>query len=301
MNEEAVSAIRRDPTATPAELSIVTTSKCNLSCSFCGGAGYMDIKDSGRDIQKEKLFALLEQYPTIRQINWTGGEPLLAFPKIREFLAEVKERYPHLQHEMYTNALRLTLEQLPVLAQFDRIFVSFDGYAETERPLLRVAEERRFEVFEVLHALDNVQLWSVVTREQLGNKYWYLDVLKLHEAMYHYKLQGFRLMFDNFMPKPLSPDHVMNFMYGYNRMHEQLMNLNRINRHHIALSVNKFFTHHCDACSDLVWLKSDATFGQSENAVDALDSGCNRLAEVIGLDAYRYINRVIQVGLSNAR
>ncbi|QVW28687.1 putative radical SAM superfamily protein [Erwinia phage pEa_SNUABM_8] len=301
MSEEAVSAIRRDPTDTPMELSIVTTSKCNLDCSFCGGAGYMDVKDVARDIQKDKLFEVLEKHPSIRQINWTGGEPLLAFKKIQEFMAELKERYPHLQHEMYTNALRLSPEQLPLLSQLDRIFVSFDGYAKSERPLLRIAEEGRFEAFDTLHALNNVSLWSVVTREQLGDKRWQDDLLELHRATYHYGFNGFRLMFDNFMPKPLSPDHVMNFMYGYNKMHEQLTYLNRINDSHIPLSINKFFAQHCDDCSSLVWVKSDSTFEQSQNAVDAIDSGCNRLAEVIGFDAYKYINRTIQAGLNNAR
>lgn len=300
MNEEAVSAIRRDPTATPMELSIVTTSKCNLDCSFCGGAGYMDVKDVSRDIQKEKLFEVLEQNPSIGQINWTGGEPLLALKKIQEFMAELKERYPHLQHELYTNALRLRPEQLPLLSQLDRVFVSFDGYEKSERPLLRVAQEGAFEVFDTLKALDNVHLWSVVTREQLGDKRWQDDVLALHRALYHYGFKTIRLMFDNKMPKPLSPDHVMNFMYGYNKMFEQLIVLNRINGTHTPISINKIFPQHCDACSNLMMLKSDSVLEQNQNAIDVLDSGCNRLAEVIGYDAYKYINRTILAGLRNA-
>ncbi|ANZ48194.1 radical SAM domain-containing protein [Erwinia phage vB_EamM_Asesino] len=298
MSEEAVSAIRRDPSSAPMELSIVTTSKCNLDCSFCGGVGYMDVKDSARDVQREKLFETLEAHPTIQQINWTGGEPLLAINKIQDFMAELKERYPHLQHEMYTNGLRLTPAQLPVLKQMDRIFVSFDGYAESERPLLRIAEERRYDAFEVFDALDNITLWSVITRAQLAPKHWFLDLLKLHEALYHYKFNGYRVMFDNFMPKPLNQDLVMNFMYGYNKMHDQLTELNNLNGFHQTLSINKFFSQHCDDCSNLVWVKSDATFDQSDNALDVLSSGCNRLAEVIGYDAYQYINRVVQAGLN---
>ncbi len=299
MNEEAVSAIRRDPTDTPTELSIVTTSKCNLDCSFCGGAGYMDVKDVPRDIQREKLFEVLEQHPSIRQINWTGGEPLLAIKKIQELMDELKVRYPHLQHEMYTNALRLSPEQLPLLTQMDRIFVSFDGYEKSERPWLRIVEEGRFEVFDTLKALNNVHLWSVVTREQCGDKRWHEDVLRLHRAAYHYGFQTIRLMFDNFMPKPLSPDHVMNFMYGYNKMFEQLIYLNRINDSHSPLSINKFFPQHCDDCSTLMWVKSDAAVDQSQNAIDVMASGCNRLAEVIGHDAYQYINRVILAAQEN--
>lgn len=90
----------------------------------------------------------------------------------------------------------------------------------------------------------------------------------------------------------------MNFMYGYNKMHDQLTELNNLNGFHQTLSINKFFSQHCDDCSNLVWVKSDATFDQSDNALDVISSGCNRLAEVIGYDAYQYINRVVQAGLN---
>lgn len=290
---DAVSILpqERPPTA----LSIVTTAKCNLDCSFCGGAYYMDTKDVGREIQREALFEQLEKYPSIKGMNWTGGEPLMVVRKIQDLFADVKARYPHLTHEIYTNALKLRLEHLPLLSQFDRVCMSFDGYKKSERPLWRVVEEGSFEVFEVMAALDNAHTWAVITREQLADKYWYRDILDLHLALYHYKFKSMTLLFDNRMVKPLNQDLVMNFMYGYNKIEDQIERLNVANNQQLGVSVGKMFEHSCNACSELIRLDSDATMGYSEDAEMKLDSGCNLLAKTIGEDAYRYINRVLSV------
>ncbi|QVW56038.1 hypothetical protein pEaSNUABM10_00175 [Erwinia phage pEa_SNUABM_10] len=277
----------------PTELSIVTTSKCNLDCSFCGGAYYMDTKDVGREIQREALFEQLEKYPTLQGMNWTGGEPLMATRKIEPLLAEVKARYPHLTHELYTNGLKMRLEHLPMLQQFNRICVSFDGYKKSERPLWRVVEDGAFEAFEVMAALNNVHTWAVVTREQLADKYWHTDLLDLHRALYHYGFKDMTLLLDNRMKKPLNQDLVMNFMFGYNKMEDQIERLNVMNNGSTGFSISKFFEQSCNACSGLVRLDSDASIGYTMDVEMEIDSGCNMLAKVIGQEAYRYINRTI--------
>ena len=72
----------------PTVLSVVATSKCNLDCSFCGGAYYMNREDSPREFQRERILEALEANPTITEIQWTGGEPRLATRKIVAFVDE---------------------------------------------------------------------------------------------------------------------------------------------------------------------------------------------------------------------
>ncbi|EBU9919280.1 hypothetical protein DM676_24590, partial [Salmonella enterica subsp. enterica serovar Weybridge] len=149
------------------------------------------------------------------------------------------------------------------------------------------------EALEVLYELDNYYTWGVMTRDQLGDKRWYEDFIELHRAIYHYRPGGMSLLFDAMMPKPLSPDHVMNFMYGYWKILDNIERLNMQNDSECGLAISKMFDTECNTCSEVLWLNADGTQEQIQNAPEILEVGCNRLARSIGVDAYNYINRVI--------
>lgn len=277
----------------PTILSVVMTSKCNLDCSFCGGAYYMNREDSSRAFQRERILELLQENPAIKEIHWTGGEPLLVQRKIEDFVNELKVSHPHLEHHLYTNGLKLRKSHLTLLKDFEHVFVSIDGYKRSERPFMRFIEEDSHEALEALYELDNFQTWAVITRDQLADKRWYEDIVELHRAMYHYRPRAFSLMFDAQMPKPLSPDHIMNFVYGYLKIQENMERLNVQTGESCGVSVSKIFENECNVCSEELYLNADGTEHQLQNAPAILNGGCNQLACSIGVGAYEYIKRVI--------
>ncbi|AWN09169.2 putative radical SAM superfamily protein 2 [Salmonella phage SPAsTU] len=293
MTDKVESRISSELYDKPSILSVVTTSKCNLDCSFCGGAYYMDREDTSREFQRSQIMEQLELNPGIQEIHWTGGEPLLAQRKIEDFFFELKESHPHLKHQMYTNGLKMRKSHLPMLKQFDVIFVSIDGYTKSERPFMNFINGGNHEALETLYELDNYYSWGVMTRDQLGDKRWYEDFIELHRALYHYRPGGVSLLFDAMMPKPLSPDHVMNFMYGYWKILDNIERLNMQNDTECGLAISKMFDTECNICSEVLWLNADGAIEQNQNAPEIVSVGCNRLARSIGVEAYNYINRVI--------
>ena len=76
MTDQVESRISSELYDKPSILSVVATSKCNLDCSFCGGAYYMDREDTSREFQREEILSILEKNPDIGEIHWTGGEPV---------------------------------------------------------------------------------------------------------------------------------------------------------------------------------------------------------------------------------
>lgn len=275
---------------TPSELSIVATAKCDLDCSFCGGQYHMSLEEAPLDLQRAKVFEVLEKFPSITRISWTGGEPMLALRKMKELFSEIKEKRPDIKHELYTNGRSFKKEHVPFLKQFVDIFVSFDGYAESERPLQAVVDAGNFDFFEVLLELENVHTQTVLTRDRIANMRWHEDILKLYEALHHYKPKSYRLIFDKKMPKILSPDHVMNFILGYNVIEARLDYLRRICGYGDGVTVAKFFKQECRGCSDILVLQSDATYNQLLVPNEIKPEGCSLLSETIGEEAYTYIN-----------
>ena len=277
----------------PTVLSVVATSKCNLDCSFCGGAYYMHREDSPREFQRERILKALSSNPTITEIQWTGGDPLLATRKIEAFVDELKTIRPELKHQMFTNGLKMRKSHLPLLKQFDAIYVSIDGFNLSERPFKRFIDDNCHEALEVIYSLNNVNTWAVVTRENLSNKRWHEDIIQLYTAIYHYGFRSMSLLLDKNMPKPLSPDHVMNFIYGYFRIQENIERLNSSNRSGCAFTLNALFDEPCNTCSRCFRIESDGAQNQVKNVEIVTQHGCSDVARKVGLDAYDYIRRVV--------
>lgn len=274
---------------TPNSVNIVLTNKCDMSCSFCGAASYMQRDDVPLKKQKEAMVEYIEKNPAVDEIMWTGGEPLLAYRRLVELSDEMLVKQPDAHQYLYTNGHKLRLDKLEFLKRFKRVVISIDGYSVGERTIQAFIDDNEFEAFETIGAMSNTSTWAVVTREQLGNGRWYEDIIKLHNAIHHLGFSGMTMVLDYNMPKILSPDHCLNLIYGYKRVMENMRRLNNLNGFDTAWKIEKFFTQECNSCSDTVVFQPDTEEYPLPNAGMLVPGGCNMLAKVIGPDAYQYI------------
>lgn len=278
-------------------LEMIVTNKCNLDCSFCGGDYYMSSsEDVGKKALLESTLAAVKDNEQLDEMLWLGGEPLLAMSKIEGIFPAVKALRPELRHDFMTNGLRLRLEHVELLSQFQRVTVSIDGFRQSERPLMGFIEGGHHEAFEALAKLPNKRTWAVITRDQLNNPRWHEDILELHKAIYHLGWESMSLTFDTGMTKPLSPDHILNFTWGYKRLLEQVRALNHQNGKNTAMIVEKFFDHEkCTKCSQTLLLKADGEGSPFEdiNHGRELVTGCNKMASILGHDAYQYLHKFL--------
>lgn len=288
---------------TPTVVQLVMTNTCNLNCTFCGGKYYMEgvdgetLPDTDQAVHLSNLLEVIKNNPELKQLNWTGGEPLLAYRKIREWFDIVKELRPDMEHCLMTNGLRIRADMIDVLKRFELITISFDGYRESERPLWAVVDDGKYEIFEVLAELDNWRVITVLTRDRIGEKRWYEDVLELHNALHHLKPLAMNFMLDTKMEKPLSPDHCLNLVYGYRAVSVNLTALNDRAGHMSHCGFERMFDDiGCNLCSEVVLVGADGTVSQLDNVPRIVETGCNQLAASIGIDAYKYLQKFLAQG-----
>lgn len=276
------------------ELTIVVTNKCDLKCTFCGGVSYMSEDESSLENRLSDIGKIIDANPELSYITWSGGEPLLKTKHLDAMIDLVKRRLPNATNSLYTNGLSLSKTDNSLLNKFDEIFISFDGFRKSERPLKAVVAGGDFSFFEKIGQLNSkLYVWSVMTREQLGDIDWFKDVADLHQALFNYNIQDFRLIFDNDMPKPLSTDHLLNFIAGYEQLVEGLGKMSWTSGTIKKLYVNKFFKKYCDECMSHVQLSTSGKVFQRETPEAFLDEGCVFLSKAIGPDAYTYINNYL--------
>jgi sulfatase maturation enzyme AslB (radical SAM superfamily) len=246
--------------------------------------------DVSRKTHEEAMMELLKKNPEVEEIIWTGGEPLLAYKKLVESVEMMREERPSATHYLFTNGRKLRLEQVDFLKTFHRVVVSIDGYDNMERSLLDFARSGDNEAFEVMAQLDNVICWSVLTRERIGNMRWHEDMLKMQDAIHHLGFIGMNYLFDNQMTKILSPDHVLNFIYGFDLLRDNMRKLNRMNKRETIIKLEKFFDADvCNACSEIIVSQPNGDVQIPENVPIVVDRGCNKIANAIGAPAYEYI------------
>jgi uncharacterized protein len=150
-------------------LVIAPTMKCNFSCSYCFErhavkSGKMD------ETTQEQLIELVRRRAEKckrMEVQWTGGEPLLAFDVVEHlsqaFLAILEERGIRYEAMLLTNGSLLTPS---MIAQFPRLKIiklhlTFDGTIETfaERKGFSLSQSRAFHkrIFDLIPlVLDNV-------------------------------------------------------------------------------------------------------------------------------------------------
>jgi uncharacterized protein len=108
---------------------VLTTERCNLSCTYCGGTRViedlpLDMKYSISDL---KRFIAMDLDPVI---GFYGGEPLLALDRIYEIMDTIPAKAFTLQ----TNGTLLHLLDDDHLRRFHSILVSLDGPREVTDP-----------------------------------------------------------------------------------------------------------------------------------------------------------------------
>ena len=276
-------------------LAIHLTAKCNMACSFCKGADYMVQADTSQAEQAKQLKDVLSQHNHVKQIIWSGGEPLLALRRAMSLSEISREMAPDARQQFLTNGRKLKLSQVEKLKTFDQVTVSIDGYEKGERTIQGFLDENAFEAFEAMYALDNVDTWSVVTSQQLWDGRWYEDIIKLHNSIFHLGFKTMGLILDKFMEKPLFTDQVLNFVYGYKQIKENIHRLNDMYGTNVYLNLPGFFRHyHCNACSEGGEIEPNGGFVRTSDCTAIKDAGCSNLASVIGVENYKYINKFLR-------
>jgi uncharacterized protein len=104
---------------------VALTERCNLHCSYCGGARNIE------GIPSEVTYDVEELVKFIRQdndavIGFYGGEPLLALDK----MYEIMDRAPASAFTLQTNATQLDKVDAAYLNRLNAILVSIDGDVE---------------------------------------------------------------------------------------------------------------------------------------------------------------------------
>ena len=252
--------------------------------------------DVSKTKHKEAMVDIIKENPLVEEFLWTGGEPLLSYSKLVDFVEEARRGAPSAKHLLFTNGRKLKMSQLEFLKTFDHIVVSIDAYEGGERSLRAFIDEGAQEAFEVINELEKVTVWGVLTREMVSKPRWYEDILQLHSSLHHLNLTALSLTFDKLMPKPLNQDHVLNFIYGWKRLEAQMFEMNAANGYSTVLRLEKFFDNmNCNACGQLKMVEPNGDIGLRENTEWLVDSGCNKIASIIGVDAYKYLHNYLNL------
>ena len=101
---------------------IIVTNRCNLDCNYC----FFKRENQDQSLTPELV---LERVKHFKNIVFTGGEPLLNFNWIKEFILLAQEKNIHFNKFMlFTNGTLLNQNKLDFLKKFDvDINISLDG------------------------------------------------------------------------------------------------------------------------------------------------------------------------------
>jgi uncharacterized protein len=108
------------------ELQLLTTLKCNLTCSYCSlGVGEVLGSQTRVEYDLEQLSAFVDTHLQGKDIYVTfyGGEPTLN----KATMLEVMQRFPHFRFQLQTNAT--LIDKLPdwALNRLSNVLASIDG------------------------------------------------------------------------------------------------------------------------------------------------------------------------------
>lgn len=119
------------------ELNVIVTNACNLKCTYCY-EGQKNNQWMSKDIGRQTIdFYLSQAVPNAKlNLNFHGGEPLLAFDLIKDMTSYFKEKAAAASHEiglsLTTNGTLITDEIAQYLSEHQfEIHLSLDGKAET--------------------------------------------------------------------------------------------------------------------------------------------------------------------------
>ena len=131
---------------------------CNLACSYCFVKGMTHRRRMSLETAKKAFGFLLEQSGGIREIGMLlmGGEPMLAFPLLKEFLPWVRRQSKgrELRIDMTSNGTLLQEESARFLAKHGvKVLLSLDGEGETH-DLFRKTKNGKGSFEQCLRAVD---------------------------------------------------------------------------------------------------------------------------------------------------
>lgn len=106
------------------------TNNCNLRCRYCYACGGDSGEDMSRDIARKAIdYAAASGSPF--KVQFTGGEPLLNLPLIREIVAYTRKKRITVRYQMQTNGTLITPQIAGELkAMGIAVGVSLDGMPE---------------------------------------------------------------------------------------------------------------------------------------------------------------------------
>jgi MoaA/NifB/PqqE/SkfB family radical SAM enzyme len=135
----------------PENLSIFTTSRCNLSCFYCSrnvpddSSGSINRYDDKGDFKHDDLLLILQKYPGIQHVSFVGiGEPFLNKDLLRmaEYVKQSK-----ISTSVITNGTLLHNFWGNIGPCFDSISISLHGLTAKELTEISGVPESTFEQF----------------------------------------------------------------------------------------------------------------------------------------------------------
>jgi uncharacterized protein len=126
---------------------LVPTGYCNLGCEYCGQVHVRGKTSANhRSAVRDRILRAVQRPSTEEiRISWIGGEPLLAYPIVRDLAGQFVEacaaagvRY---RSRLTTDGSLLTMRKLRVLyeeCRVDSLCVTIDGIGDPRRPHDRV-------------------------------------------------------------------------------------------------------------------------------------------------------------------
>lgn len=126
----------------PSSLDIYLTNACNMRCRYCASGSF--IKRGGvKTLPLEQILKAVDLFAScvnpqlcqktgdpapIREVSFTGGEPLLHFDVLKKAVSRIKKKYKWLKITVFTNGTLLDAEKSGFFLENDvRLIVSLDG------------------------------------------------------------------------------------------------------------------------------------------------------------------------------
>ncbi len=125
----------------PTSLDIYLTDACNMRCTYCGSRRFID-GGGARTLDLPTLLRAVDRYAAlvapgpgadpagVREVSFTGGEPLLRYGLLKAAVTAIRRKYPWLKITVFTNGTLLDREKSAFLLDSGaRLIVSLDGGA----------------------------------------------------------------------------------------------------------------------------------------------------------------------------
>lgn len=194
-------------------LIIVTTNACNFRCRYCyeDHSSCLTIDDKFERDLLNAIYDYKTKYGlTNLMIEWYGGEPLMIYDKLVQFITNInewgKENDVICQHTATSNGYYLTKERYEKLCElgFVRFQITVDGFKQTHNKLRRSNDNDG----------DN---WSVIMRNLREIKDAEGDAVIILRANYNFELLSYLEEYISFLFENFNTPKFQIFFYPIKR------------------------------------------------------------------------------------